>query len=123
MQEAQRERLARAAALARLGTELAWREASSIGIPTDRACRVWPNPVVDQAAVSFIAPATGPAKLELYDLAGRRIAASELGNMAAGPHVVDLDHAHVMALQKGIYFARVSSAGHSVTARFTYSPR
>jgi len=123
MQEAQRGQLARAAALARLGTELAWREASAIGIPTDPACRVWPNPVVDQAALSFIAPATGPARLELYDLAGRRIASSELDRMAAGPHVVDLDHAQLAALRKGIYFARLSSAGHSATARFTYSPR
>jgi len=119
----QQDRLAAAAALAGQATELAWRAASLDATPPSRTLHVWPNPVLDSATLSFVAPAAGAARLELYDLSGRRVASAGLGRLAAGPHLFALDRTRVGALPAGMYFARLSIAGQAATARLTYSPR
>ena len=40
--------------------------------------------------VHFTLPALGPAQLELLDLAGRRVAAVDVGALGPGAHAVDL---------------------------------
>lgn len=77
------------------------------------ALRVAPNPAMARAAVSGIAP--GPARLDVFDALGRRVAtATRTGGDA--PFVLD-----VRAWATGIYAVRVVSGGTVATARFTVS--
>jgi galactose oxidase-like protein len=58
-------------------------------------------------------PAPGPARLEVIDVAGRRIAQRELEWPAAGAMEVSI----APAPASGLYFARLSQAGRSVRTR------
>jgi hypothetical protein len=54
--------------------------------------------------VEFALPAAGPARLELVDLAGRRLAAQEVGAMGIGRHRASL----ARDLPAGVYFVRLT---------------
>jgi hypothetical protein len=58
--------------------------------------------------VEFGLPADHPAALELLDLAGRRLAAREVGGMGAGQHRLEL----AKGLRAGIYFVRLTQDAH-----------
>jgi hypothetical protein len=58
-------------------------------------------------------PSAAPARLELVDVTGRRMAALDLANLAAGDHDVTLD----ASAAPGMYFARLSQAGRFATTR------
>ena len=60
-------------------------------------------------------PAPGPARLEVLDVAGRRIVERELDWAAAGAMHVSI----APAPASGLYFARLSQAGRSVRTRFS----
>ena len=62
--------------------------------------------------ISFTMPASGPARLDLYDVAGRRVAELFNGQASAGRNVV----AWAVQLRPGAYFARLT-AGNVMTAR------
>jgi hypothetical protein len=64
-------------------------------------------------AVSFTLPSATPAQLEAFDVAGRRVAAHEVGG--AGEHTLEL--APAGALRRGVYFLRLSQGGVRVNAR------
>ena len=71
----------------------------SIGFGIDRTT----NPAIGgRLRVSFSLPTSEPAKLEAYDLNGRRVAVNRVGALGAGAHVVDL---HVD--RPGMYFVRL----------------
>jgi hypothetical protein len=76
--------------------------------------QVLPNPVRAQFAVSFVLPDDGPARLELYDVNGRRVMERAVG-MGAGRHTVTLGAARDFAA--GLYFLRLSSRGASLDQR------
>ena len=59
------------------------------------------------------APAPGPARLEILDLAGRRVAVRDLDWSSAGAMQVDI----APAPPSGLYFARLSQGGHAAHAR------
>jgi hypothetical protein len=59
--------------------------------------------------VTFTLPNPGPARLEVLDVAGRKVLERELRGMSAGPHVVDLGEDG--ALAPGIYAVRVHAGG------------
>ena len=63
--------------------------------------------------MAFRLPSSRPAALELFDVAGRRLAARNVGGLGAGTHVLDL--AERRTLQPGVYFVSLTD-GHS-TAR------
>jgi hypothetical protein len=63
--------------------------------------------------VSFTLPAAGAVRIELHDLAGRRVEDLALGALPAGRHVRDL----TTRSGAGVYFVRLSHGGRSVTAR------
>ncbi|HUK64547.1 MAG TPA: T9SS type A sorting domain-containing protein, partial [Dongiaceae bacterium] len=75
---------------------------------------VRPNPAAGgRLAVSFSLPTAEPARLELWDVTGRRVAAREVGSLGAGAHEVDLAFgAHVPA---GLYLVRLTQ-GEAVRA-------
>jgi hypothetical protein len=74
-----------------------------------------PNPATGRAAVSFTLPGAGSARLELFDLSGRRVWAREVGSLGAGSHAVPLDEGS--ALPSGVYVVRLTSGGREVTSR------
>ena len=65
--------------------------------------------------VAFTLPGAAPARLELLDLAGRRLLTREVGDLGPGAHVVHLDGAG--ALGAGVYWLRLEQDGCAVTTR------
>lgn len=74
-----------------------------------------PNPSFAAIKIAFSLPNGSPAKLELIDLAGRRVRAADVGALGAGRHVVDFGSRGAVA--PGLYFARLSRGGEVQIAR------
>ena len=65
--------------------------------------------------VGFSLASGAPAKLSLFDVAGRRVFSREVGALGAGSHVVTLDRGDELA--SGVYVLRLEQDGRSVTRR------
>ena len=77
---------------------------------------VRPNPSRGSAlTVHFTLPLGTPASLELLDLAGRRIAAREVGSLGAGPHALGLDEGARLA--PGLYLLRLTQGASARVTR------
>ncbi|HEX7077531.1 MAG TPA: S8 family serine peptidase [Candidatus Eisenbacteria bacterium] len=78
-----------------------------------------PNPVTASAAMRFTLPADGPARLEVYDVSGRRVRTLADGGLLAGPHLVRWDGRDDRGarLASGVYFARLQSGGDTRSAK------
>ncbi len=75
---------------------------------------VRPNPALGgQLTVSFVLPSAVSAKVELLDIAGRRVAEHEVGSLGPGRHAVDLTANTRLA--PGVYFVRLRQ-GESLLA-------
>ena len=74
-----------------------------------------PNPGVRGLSVAFSLPDAAPARLDVLDLAGRRIAGRDVGALGAGPHVVDLTAGR--ELPAGLYWLRLERGGRTLTAK------
>jgi hypothetical protein len=112
------ERLDAAAALAGALALEAWRAAGAPALgPARDGVRVTPNPARAAAVLGFVLPAGGAARLELFDVSGRRVLARELGARPAGPQQVGLGRSELGALAPGVYLARVAAGGHTVSGR------
>jgi hypothetical protein len=81
--------------------------------------KVAPNPAVDRMSVTFALPSSAPASLELVDVAGRRWLNREVGSLGAGSHQIEL--ATVGQIPAGLYFVRLSQAGHVASSRVAMS--
>src|SRR6185369_8171068 len=78
---------------------------------------VRPDPVHGRALVVDVAlPSAGPARLEVLDVQGRRVSASDLGSLGAGRHTVDLG---LRNLSPGVYLLRLTQGGEARVARVT----
>jgi hypothetical protein len=77
-----------------------------------------PNPARGgRISMAFTLPSAAPARLELMDVGGRRVASREVGSLGAGRHVVDLtDGARLPA---GLYLVRLTQGGASRVVRVT----
>jgi len=75
----------------------------------------WPNPAREGWRVSFALPAAGALRIELFDLAGRRVHVREVAGLPAGPGQAAV--APGLRPRPGLYFARVTFGGASRTAR------
>jgi hypothetical protein len=73
-----------------------------------------PNPASSVLMVSFTLPSGAAARLELLDLAGRRVRDRDLIGYGPGRHVLRLDGPPPAA---GVYVIRLTQAGRSVTAK------
>ena len=73
------------------------------------------NPTLTDLTVAFSLPDASPARLELFDVGGRRLAAHEVGTLGAGNHVITLGDGWTGA--PGIYLLRLSQGARSLTAR------
>jgi len=75
----------------------------------------WPNPARGAFSVSLALPDGGRgARLELLDLAGRRVAEVPLGGYGPGTHVVPLRAA---GLRPGVYLVRLAAGGSLSTRK------
>jgi hypothetical protein len=79
---------------------------------------VRPNPSRgDGLTAAFALPTGGPARLELLDVSGRRVAAREVGSLGAGWHTVRL--AAERPLPPGLYLLRLTRGADVRMARAT----
>jgi hypothetical protein len=76
---------------------------------------VWPNPSRSGFAITLTLADASPARLEVLDLAGRRLLTRDLERLGPGRHVVSLDEAH--ALPPGVYLLRLWQAGQTRSRR------
>jgi len=76
---------------------------------------VWPNPSRTGFAITLSLADASPARIELLDLAGRRLFARDLAGLGPGRHVVGLDEAR--ALPAGVYLLRLWQAGQTRSRR------
>jgi len=72
-----------------------------------------PNPLTEQATVSFILEAAGPVTLSIVDAAGRRVRDLARGRLEAGEHAYAWDGRDDggRPAAAGIYFARLQWSG------------
>jgi hypothetical protein len=88
--------------------------------PADAAHRISlagarPNPARGELTVAFTLPEAGPARLELFDLSGRRLAAREMNGLGPGTHQIRFSETR--RLPPGAYLLRLSAAGESVRTK------
>ena len=78
-----------------------------------------PNPAWNEAAWRFALPRAGHARLAIYDAAGRELRALVDETRPSGEQVVkwDLRDALGRAVGPGVYFARLSAGGQTMTRR------
>ncbi len=74
-----------------------------------------PNPSRDGLTVAFSLPDAQPARLEVMDLAGRRVLARDVGGLGPGDHVMAMAPAGV--IRPGIYLVRLERGAASVVKR------
>ena len=74
-----------------------------------------PNPARGDVVVSFALPSAAPARLELIDIAGRRVTSQEVGSLGAGAHVLTLSDG--VPRSPGLYWVRLSQSNHTLTVR------
>ena len=74
-----------------------------------------PNPVTDDLVVGFSLPDGEPARLELFDLAGRQVLAREVGLLGLGTHRLRL--AGHRELPAGVYHLALTQADRRAVAR------
>ena len=74
-----------------------------------------PNPALRELTVVFSLPDGSPARLEAYDLAGRRVAAQDVGTLGAGTHTVKLGER--TGLGCGVYLVRLTRGDRMLTTR------
>ena len=72
-----------------------------------------PNPAAGEARVAFTLASKEPARLEVLDVSGRRVATREVSG-APGEHVVALGGTR---LAPGVYVVRLTQGGKTATAR------
>jgi flagellar hook assembly protein FlgD len=68
-----------------------------------------PNPFQGATSVRFGLARASNVRLELFDLAGRRVRTLASGELAAGPHAISRDgrDEHGATLAAGVYFVRL----------------
>jgi subtilisin family serine protease len=89
------------------------------GAPPVPRVRAAPNPVVGSGAIRFDLPATGWARVALYDASGRLVRTLAEGEFVAGPHVVLWDGRgdRGARLPAAVYFARLEEPGRAATSK------
>ena len=97
---------------------------TSVGDPETQSARstrleIWPNPARTEALVAFVAPKAGAVRLEVFDVAGRRVRDAFAGTVGAGRHVVRWDgrDAAGAAVGSGVYIVRLSGPGGAAVTR------
>jgi len=79
----------------------------------------YPNPFNPSTTIEFILPDAGAARLEIYDIIGRRVTTLLAGERPAGVHslVWNGRDANGLRVTSGVYIARLGAGGHTVNRR------
>jgi C1A family cysteine protease len=80
---------------------------------------VRPNPATPAATISFTLPSAGPARVAVYDAAGRLVNVLSDGHREAGPNEIvwrGTDRSG-RAVGSGVYFVRIDAAGTTATRK------
>lgn len=75
---------------------------------------VFPNPFNSRTTVVFTLTQEGPARLSLWDIAGRQVRELELGRLSAGRHTAAFDGRD---LTSGVYLLRLETAAGSAAQK------
>jgi len=86
----------------------------TLATPAPLALRAGPNPFNPATTLRFSLPAADRVRLEIFDLAGRRVGVLRDGVLPAGEHAVAWQPRD---LGSGVYLARVSTSTRTDTAR------
>jgi hypothetical protein len=89
------------------------------GVATFLLDQVWPNPSRGDVHVSLGLAGDGPGRIEVLDLAGRRVVFRDL-TLGPGRHVVSLPEAR--RLPAGIYAVRVTEGPRSLARSLVIAP-
>ena len=98
------------------------------GIPTDvaktpamslEAGNNYPNPFASETAIEVTLVVETDVSVDVFDVAGRRVRAMNMGRLGAGATAVRFDgrDEHGRALPNGLYFLRIQAAGETVTRK------
>ena len=84
----------------------------------------YPNPFGQSTSISFTLPTAANVRLELFDLAGARIATLVNEHRDAGPHVVPWDGVtdSGQRANAGVYYSRLTVDGRSMARKLTFVP-
>jgi hypothetical protein len=80
-----------------------------------------PNPMQSNSAISFALPHSARVEVDIFDLAGKRVASLTRGTYAAGRHMLTWDgkdHAG-RSVSAGVYFCQLKAEGNVSTKRLT----
>lgn len=101
-----------------------WRRSLDVtGVPMDvrppalRFAVTGPQPFGSATSLRFELPADETVSIEIFDVAGRRVADAVRGSLASGVHEVSLDGGR---LGSGVYFARLTAGGRHETVRLVH---
>ena len=83
---------------------------------SDLAVRTFPNPVSSYAQFAIRMPTDGDARLDIYDVNGRRVDNVLDGSLTAGDHTVPWQPD--AGLRAGTYFYRLVRNDGAVTGKF-----
>lgn len=86
---------------------------TSLGFALDAA---YPNPFADRTTLRFSIDTAADVRLEVFDVAGRRVATLAEGERSAGEHRATWDAA---GLASGTYIARLTAGDRQTTQRLT----
>ena len=78
-----------------------------------------PNPFTIGARITFSLARTAPAKVEVFDLSGRRVTVLASGDLAAGPHeaIWNGRNDRGESAKAGVYLIRLQSGGQTLSTR------
>lgn len=79
------------------------------------ALALHPNPAQRSLRVAFTLPDAAAARLELFEVSGRRVVARDVGEFGPGAHVLPLGNG--MTLAPGVYLLRLTQGARAITAR------
>jgi hypothetical protein len=99
------ELLSRASALVHAAAREAWRPAATLA----PRFQLSPEPLRGTVTLSLEIPAATVARLDLYDVAGRRVRTQEFGRLPAGASMLTLPASWSAGLPSGVYLARLSA--------------
>jgi len=102
-----------------LFTAEAW--TTSPSAPALQLALVSANPsTTGRVTLALSLASEAPARLELVDVTGRRLATRNLSSLGPGRHTLTLDEA--VGVRAGVYILRLSQGGASTTRRMVVSP-
>ncbi|MGH7741747.1 MAG: hypothetical protein ACRENS_06960, partial [Candidatus Eiseniibacteriota bacterium] len=85
-------------------------------VVSDLAVRGAHNPSMGALSLAFSLPADSPARIEVFDLGGRRVAARDVGALGSGTHVASLE-SNAREMPAGVYDVRLTQGAHVAFAK------